>query len=113
MAKQSPKRNRAQREEEELERSYRKVSSSRKRTKKAQRGSRAGAVVAICIAMIAIAIGVFAACFYVTNNIEEGVILENVSIAGVDVGGMTKEVAIYAVQQATNSTYSQKNMVVR
>lgn len=113
MAKQSPKRSRAQREEEELERSYRNVSPSRKRTRKAKRGSHAGAVIAICIAMLAIAIGIFAACFYITNNVEEGLILENVSIAGVDVGGMTKDEALYAVRRATDNTYTQTTMIVR
>jgi len=113
MAKQSPKRSRAKREEVNLDRSYRSVSSSRKRRKNAQRGSSAGALLAICIAMIAIAAGIFAACFYVSSNEEEGLILENISIAGVDVGGMTKENAIDALRKATKNTYSQNNMIVR
>lgn len=40
------------------------------------------------------------------------VFLENVRIAGVDVGGMTQSQAIKAVQDATKDTYSQKEMVV-
>lgn len=40
------------------------------------------------------------------------VFLENVRIAGVDVGGMTQSQAIKAVQEATKETYSQKEMVV-
>lgn len=40
------------------------------------------------------------------------VFLENVRIAGVDVGGMTQSQAVKAVQEATKETYSQKEMVV-
>lgn len=72
------------------------------------------AVAAICLAAVAITGGLIAGCFYLTNRDKDsGTILENVSIAGVDVGGMTKEVARYAVEAATEKTYSQKSMVIR
>lgn len=112
MAKQQPKRKRYQEEDWELEQAYRRTSSRGRKHKKA-RGSRGGAILAICIAMLAITIGILAACFYVSNNVEEGLILKNVSIAGVDVGGMTKDGAIQLVTQAIGNTYSQKSMVIR
>ena len=63
------------------------------------------AVAAICLAAVAITGGLIAGCFYLTNRDKDsGTILENVSIAGVDVGGMTKEVARYAVEAATEKT---------
>lgn len=72
------------------------------------------AVAAICLAAVAITGGLIAGCFYLTNRDKDsGTILENVSIAGVDVGGMTKEVARYAVEAATEKTYSQKSMIIR
>lgn len=43
---------------------------------------------------------------------DEGKILNNVMIAGVNVGGMTKDEAISAVKKATNNTYSHEDMVV-
>lgn len=63
------------------------------------------AVVAVVI--IVLVIGYFS--FY--NSIGD-TILNNVTVAGVDVGGMTKKQALAAVQQATQNSYSNSNMVV-
>lgn len=115
MAKEPQKRSRAQKEQDALERSYRSVTRKPGRySKKSKRGLSLGAVAAICMAAIAITVGLIAGCFYILNHgKEDGEILANVSIAGVDVGGMTKQVAQYAVQAATEKTYSQENMVIR
>lgn len=51
--------------------------------------------------------------FFLFWEKDDGLILPNVSVAGVDVGGMTKESALEAVNQATKYTYSQNNMVVK
>lgn len=84
------------------------------RYSKPRRGPGAGAIAAICLATVAIVAGLIVGCIYILNHgKDDGLILENVSIAGVDVGGMTKEVAWYAVEAATEKTYSQKNMVLR
>lgn len=110
MAYESQRQSRAQRAANAAK--HKKRSGGRYR--KAGTGLGAGAVAAICLATIAVAAGLIAGCFYLVNrNKEEGLILENVSIAGVDVGGMTKQVAQYAVQAATEKTYSQKSMVIR
>mgnify|MGYP003301847625 CR=1 FL=1 len=92
-------------------------SSTRRRSggrySKPRQGPGAGAIAAICLATVAIVAGLIVGCIYILNHDkDDGLILENVSIAGVDVGGMTKEVARYAVEAATEKT-SQKNMVIR
>lgn len=43
---------------------------------------------------------------------DNGLILDNVIVAGVNVGGMTQEEAIAAVSRATDVTYTGQNMVV-
>ena len=78
-----------------------------------RRGPNTAVVVAICLAAIAVTASLIAGCFYLLNR-DKGTqqILANVTILGVDVGGMTKPVAKYAVEAATSQTYSQKNMVI-
>lgn len=43
---------------------------------------------------------------------DDGLILNNITAAGVNLGGMTKEEATEALHKATDGTYTQKNMVV-
>lgn len=115
MAKDNKKRTRAQREQDELETAYRSMSGTqRKSKKKKSSGShRTAGIVAICVATVAIAIGIAAGYFYLQDAELNGVILENVSVAGVDVGGMTQADAINAVRAATSGTYSTTPMVVK
>ena len=78
-----------------------------------RRGPSAGVVAAICLGAIAIAAALIAGCFFIINqDKDEQQILGNVSILGVDVGGMTKEVARYTVDAATKNLYSQESMVI-
>ena len=81
---------------------------SKKKTKSAGRRS----VIFICLTVIMIAVGITLGCIYIANTDQDGTILENVSVAGVHVGGMTQVQAIQAVQAATKNTYTQKSMVV-
>lgn len=69
-------------------------------------------IIAICLTVIVLGIGIFIGCVYFANFNTNGTILNNVSVAGVDVGGMTQAQAVAAVQAATDNTYSQKSMVV-
>lgn len=109
----SKKSSRAQRERDELDTAYRKMAGSKRRTKKSKKSNRTAAVVAICIALIAIIIAVAAGYLYFMNADMDGVILENVKVAGVDVGGMTQAEAIEAVRAATTGTYTRTPMVVK
>ena len=47
------------------------------------------------------------------SDLKDGYIMEGVSVAGVNIGGMTKEDALRAVQMAVSNTYSTTPMVVQ
>ncbi len=61
----------------------------------------------VLIAIIAILIG------SLSNTSDNGLILNNVYAAGVDLGGMTKEQAESALYEATDNTYSVLDMTVQ
>lgn len=115
MAKNKKKSTRAHREQDELEVAYRSMSGSRRKSKKKKLSgsNRTAGIIAICIAVAAIVIGIAAGYIYFQNAQLDGIILENVSVAGVDVGGMSQSDAINAVRAATSNTYSKKPMVVK
>lgn len=112
MANTKSSRSRATREQDELEREYRKM-AGRKSKKKAKKSNHTGAVIAICFAIVAIVLCVTAGHVFLMNAELDGVILQNISVAGVDVGGMTQADAINAVRKATDDTYSKTPMVVK
>ncbi len=112
MATTRKKQTRAKREEEELENAYRTLSPSRKKSKKNKKSNRAGGIIAISLCLLGIVLFLVAGYFYLENANINGIILKNVTVAGVDVGGMTQAEAIQAVQKATQNTYSQNKMVV-
>ncbi len=112
MANEPKKESRAQKE------AAAKRSNSGHNTKgrysKPRRGPGAGAIAAICLATVAIVAGLLVGCIYLLNqDNDDGTILENVSAAGVDLGGMTKQVARYAIEAAAEKTYSKQNMVIK
>ncbi len=76
-------------------------------------GNRKIVLIAICAALVAIVVGLVAGYFYLSSTINNGLILDNITIAGVDVGGMSKEEAISAVSKATANTYTKNTMVVK
>lgn len=99
-------------EEDELETIYRHISGYRGKYSKKRDRSHVPVIIAICIALAAVVICIIAGCMYYLNADLDGIILENVTVAGVDVGGMTQSDAIYAVRAATDNTYSTTPMVV-
>ena len=115
MAKNAKKRTRAQREQDELDNAYRSMAGTRRKSKKKKVSAshRTAGIAAICIAIVAIAIGIAAGYIYFQNAELDGVILENISVAGVDVGGMTQSDAINAVRTAVSNTYSKTPMVIK
>lgn len=74
--------------------------------KKAANGTRVAVIVSVCIALLAICVGIVAGCVYLIQANTTGVILQNVTVAGVDVGGMLQKDAVEAVSKAANQTYS-------
>lgn len=68
----------------------------------------------IILSLLAIAV-IFGSLTFVyryINSQSDNRILENITVAGVDVGGMSKEDAIEAVTKATSGTYSKQSMHV-
>lgn len=111
MAKQPTKR-RKPTEEQELENAYRSVSGNSHKPGKYAKSHRKAGIIVICIALIAIVIALSAGYIYFSNADMDKVIRYNVSVAGVNVGGMTQAEAIEAVRIATDNTYSRNPMVV-
>lgn len=85
---------------------------SRTRTRgKHMKNSPKKAIIAICAVIAVVVIGLVIGYFSIYNSIGDA-ILPNVTVAGVNVGGMTKEEALDAVKKATDATYSSSDMVV-
>ena len=63
----------------------------------------------VAVLLLAIVAGMW---FVLSGGLDDGLILQNVTVAGVDVGGMTPEQATAALQQATALTYTQQDMEV-
>ena len=70
------------------------------------------ALVGLCAAALVLIVSFMGVFFLTTSDPYDKTILQNVIIADVNVGGMTKEEAITAVQNATSHTYSVLDMVV-
>ena len=113
MGKYERKRTRRPTEEEELESAYTSIAGSSKNSKKPEKHNHTAAIIAVIAAVIAVCFCIVAGYIYFQNADMDGIILENVSVAGVDVGGMTQAAAIDAVRAATAHTYSNVPMVVK
>ena len=92
-------------DELELEKAYHKVAEKKKKKKK-----HGGVAVLFCVVTIVALLSVLAGCFS-TTELEDGIIMDGVRIAGIDVGGMTKEEALTALTPAI-SDYEENTMVV-
>lgn len=84
--------------------------SSKKSGKKTHASA---AIIIICSIVLVIGAAIVLGCFYFAGNDPDRPILQNVTVAGVDVGGMTQAQAIEAVKAATDSTYSRTPMTVK
>lgn len=81
-----------------------------KKKKKKKSGEKRRGIIFSLIAVAIIAAGLYLGYNYVTD-LQQGTILQNVTVAGVDVGGMTQAEAIDAVNAVADS-YQQNDMVV-
>ena len=70
-------------------------------------------LVALCALALVLIVGFMGIFFLSTSDPYEKTILNNVFIADVNVGGMTKDQAVSAVKQATSHTYPVLDMVVQ
>lgn len=110
MAKKSNNRN----EDAELEKSYKSVAgkySKKPSVQKAKSGRTAIIIISLIMALLIVGL-VFCAIHFDLFNYN-GSIAVKVTMAGVDVSGMSYNEAVNAVTKATQNTYSQKNMIVK
>ncbi len=93
-----------------VERTYQRTSGNRRR-KSASR-QRNNNLILIIITLLVVVAAIITGLVLFSDK-DDGLILANVSVAGVDVSRMTKEDAITAVRLATENTYGKNNMVVQ
>lgn len=89
-----------------VKKSVRKTSSSRARTKKVLLISLCSVAVVLLIAVI------ICVWFFLGWPTDDGLILNNITVAGINLGGMTKEQAAEALHRATDQTYTRQDMEV-
>ena len=73
-------------------------------------------IVVICLCSVAAAVLLAAiGClwYFFGMNRDNGLIFNNITAAGINLGGMTPEQAAQALHQATDQTYTRMDMVVR
>lgn len=104
----SKSRRSARSEEAELENAYKTMYPKGKYAKKSG-SSRWLAMLAIATTFIVLVGGIFAACS-MFGAPADGMMRNNLTVAGVDVSGMTVEDAISAITLATENTYSTKTL---
>ncbi len=93
-------------EDRQLEQAYHQVAEKKKKKK----GKSGITVLLLCIITLVALLSILAGCF-ATTQLEDGIIMDGVRIAGVDVGGMTKEEALSALTPVI-SGYMDNAMVV-
>lgn len=98
-------------EDKELDQAFRKLAGD-KAEKEKKPVNRTALIITICAVLIALAVALLIGCLYLEKE-SNTPILNNVYVAGVDVGGMLKAEAIEAVEKAVGNGYSTKNMVVK
>ena len=103
----------SKKESNELDRAYRKISGTKSKSEKQTRVKRSASVTVILVALIAVIIFLAASYLYLENANLRGIIIDNVYVAGVNVGGMTQAEAIEAVSAATANTFSNIPMKVK
>lgn len=116
MANQSNKRENAQ-----VDKAYRQVSGNTRRPtarqiaerKRAIR-NRKTAIITVCSVILVVLIGLIVGMIvYANRNKDDGLILNNVYAAGINLGGMTQEDAKNALHLVTDNTFTQKDMVIK
>ncbi|MCD7859886.1 MAG: VanW family protein [Firmicutes bacterium] len=93
----------------------RRASARRRRRKKglSRRDRNILIIAGVILALLILAIIIGIAMLSSSSEEDDGLILQNVYAAGVNIGGTSPEVAKQLLQQATESTYSELDMVVQ
>jgi vancomycin resistance protein YoaR len=116
MANQSNKRENAQ-----VDKAYRQVSGNTRRPTARQIAERKRAIrnrkiaiITVCSVILVVLIGLIVGMIvYANRNKDDGLILNNVYAAGINLGGMTQEDAKNALHLVTDNTFTQKDMVIK
>lgn len=70
-------------------------------------------LVSLCALAVTVLLGVIlAVSFLLVGDQDDGRILNNVTVAGVNLGGMTREEAVRVLRAATDRTYTKQDMTV-
>ena len=94
------------------EQSYPPAGQYNKPAKKRGKGRKI-ALISLCAAAVVLVAGLIAGVWYFTGGLgDDNLILNNVTVAGVNLGGMTKKDAKSALHKATDLTYTSENMVI-
>ena len=78
-------------------------------TETGKRKKKTGGVIVILLLLFCLTAGMLAGCLF-EDELEEGIIMDRVSIAGINVGGMTQQEAISALRLAIADSYAQYPM---
>lgn len=113
MGKYDKKNTRSRAKEDELEKTYNGLYSTKKRksNKNQESAARRKTIIFVCVGVIILSLLVLVGCLFLLKN-NDGVIVEGVSVAGVDVSGLTKDEAIAAVSKVAKDTYGKTVMSV-
>ncbi len=77
------------------------------------RRNRTIAAISMCVLGAVLLVGILVGvAVMLGSNTDNGLILNNVTAAGVNIGGMTPEQAAQALRRATDLTYTQEDMVI-
>ena len=92
----------------EAELRYRKKEAARRKDK-----NRKILIVSICaVTLLLVAAIIIGVVMFINANKDDGLILNNVTVAGVNIGGMTPEEAAAAIHRATDMTFTVESMVI-
>ena len=70
-------------------------------------------LVSICVVTVLLLVAIIAGIvMFVNANKDDGLILNNVTVAGVNIGGMTPEEAATAIHRVTDLTFTSESMVI-
>lgn len=101
----------AKKQEQKMESEYKDMSGKTSKGKHLKKGNRKVAIIAICAILAVVIVGLVAGYFVFYYNIGNTV-LKNVTVAGMDIGGMTKEEALATIKKVANESYLNSDMVV-
>lgn len=101
----------ARKKEQKMEAGYQKMSGKKAKGKHLKKNERKNTIIAICAVIAAVVICLvttYLCIFYSVGN----TVLKNVTVAGVDIGGMTEAQALESVNKAIKNTYLESDMVI-